>query len=351
MHGTFCLALWRAQYQAGVDTPHGTTYKQDTYPRAQFLAEFGKCHAIEKAMELVMTTKTDNGIGRVFFGLAIIVALLGPTPGFGKDSAKASRVRDLNNKVVQHHDRARGAASENKASIRAQAAPDFKEREEALADLIEDDPQEAIKFAFSPELLTDMGKEFPDSAAHLERFGTWQGTLEYAVADDLNLKTAKNIRRLKTDKETLHLHLSGPEPPLTSGMTVTVTGVAAGGNVAAQGEVAFASAVVGPVGMACGNTGAQHVVTILANLPSYTLGAEVDQEHMKGILYGNANSSKQSATDWSLDDFWQQQLRWPGLRAVCGRKSGRPLPAQQRFQQRCEQLHLLRLQCAGAGGD
>ena len=219
------------------------------------------------------------------------------------NNSKGAAMRALNGKILQHLDQAGKLA--DPTSERTVAAPDFAQREAALSALIEEDPAEALRTAFTPDLLETLRDNFPDSAGQLERHGTWTGTLESLVADDLNGKKAKTVHRLKTAEGVLKVYSDAPFPPIPSGATVTVKGVASGGAVAAADGVA-ADQTGGPVGMACGQTGAQNVATILVNLPSFTLPSAVTASYMKSVLYGNAAGGPQSTPDWSVDDFWQQ---------------------------------------------
>ena len=235
-----------------------------------------------------------------------IVVLLSATSALGQGNSPAALVLALNNKVLHAHDLLNSSGSSSASSIRAQAAPDILQREAALAALIASDPEQALKYAFSDDLLGNLRSSFPDSGAHFETHGTFRGILQSVVADDLKLKTSQTVHRLKTDAGMLTLHFAGPVPKLRSGMTLSVTGVQAGGAVAADGQVGGMDSTGGPVGAACSTIGAQNIATILVNLPDYTLSSNVTADLMNGILYGNANAAGQSTPNWSVDDYWQQ---------------------------------------------
>lgn len=72
--------------------------------------------------------------------------------------------------------------------------------------------------------------------------------------------------------------------------------------VGESGEVVAAA----PAIPSCSTVGSQRVVVILINLPNYSLPAHVNAEFVKGVLLGNAHSTNQSSTDWSVDDYWIQ---------------------------------------------
>jgi len=59
--------------------------------------------------------------------------------------------------------------------------------------------------------------------------------------------------------------------------------------------------------VACGPTGAQHVLAVLVNLKSYSLSSGMTPDHVRGVLLGNAHApTAQNNPDWSVNDFWVQ---------------------------------------------
>jgi M6 family metalloprotease-like protein len=227
-------------------------------------------------------------------------------PGNAQPARSETAVRELNQNILELVEQLRSADPARVLSLRAQLIELVRSRRAALVELMENDPGAALRSSFSPELLALLSTLLPEAATVVERHGRWTGTLEALVADDFRQRSAKHVHRLKSADRVRTLHLAGPEPQWASGMQVTVAGVEAGGAVAAQTAEVAPQSTGGPVGAACGNTGAQNAVTILVNLPNYTLDAGVDAEHLKGILWGNAYSSRQSTPNWSVDDFWQQ---------------------------------------------
>jgi M6 family metalloprotease-like protein len=242
----------------------------------------------------------------VFFPIVITLGLAPLT--FAQEAAPVARMRALNDTVLKHHELAAHSAGNLTAGLRSQAAIDIQRREAALASLIETDPDSALNLAFSPDLLDSMRAAFPDSAAHFETQRTWTGSLQTAVEDDLDLKTAKTINRLITGGGALNVYLSGNQPQPISGQ-MTVEGVEALGNIAARSlkpAVATPTAKTPAGATGSGTTGPQNIVTILVNLPGYKLPANVTADFMKGVLYGNANAVGQNTPNWYVDDFWQQ---------------------------------------------
>ncbi|HSB12845.1 MAG TPA: NEW3 domain-containing protein, partial [Bryobacteraceae bacterium] len=188
--------------------------------------------------------------------------------------------------------------------VRSEAAAVIGQRAEALAALIEVDPAEALKLAFAEDLLGTLSRAFPGSAAVLEAHGSWKGVLEYQITDDPTMTRHQSIQRLRYGQESLEIHFAGSEPKgLKGGDIVSVRGIRAGNRVAAQdGSILGTDAVAA----ACSTKGAQNIVAILVNLASYTLSSGVDQELMKGILWGNDFTTKDATPNRSVDNFWYE---------------------------------------------
>src|SRR5262245_25959393 len=92
------------------------------------------------------------------------------------------RVRSLNNDILRVHELIREtgrkqvqARSAQGVELRSQAASVLRERAAALSKLMEENPQQAMLMAFSPELVADLTAAFPESAGWLENHGSWQG--------------------------------------------------------------------------------------------------------------------------------------------------------------------------------
>jgi M6 family metalloprotease-like protein len=218
--------------------------------------------------------------------------------------SSAERLRGLNNQILQIQGQLQGATPAQAAQLRSQAAPLFEQRLGLLEALIAENAAAALSLAFPPGLAAQLGADFPQSASRLETWGTFQGTAESLVADNLTMTAHQTFHWLVTGSERLGLFFAGAEPSgLRSGVLLVVQGMRAGGRVAASG-----GSVTGEssVAAACSTFGAQNVVSILVNLPNYTLASGIDQELVKGILWGNSYSSRQNTPNWSIDDMWQQ---------------------------------------------
>ena len=257
--------------------------------------------------------------------VAVAFALVGvPTTYSPAVSAqtmtKADQVRNMNGEVLQLQSevrRLRGSA--NAATSRAKAKQVILARSKALGELIATNPTQVEKLAFPASVLEQLADTFPESAALLEQRGNWQGELEFLIEDAANFQSARTIYKLRDASSVTDLHFSGVVPPgLKSGQRLNVGGVRSGkAVVASQVELLNATAGDGSTSGAtatgtlanaavCSTTGPQNVVSILVNLPSYSLPSTTTADFVRGVLLGNAYSTSQSSPDWSVDDFWRQ---------------------------------------------
>ncbi len=247
--------------------------------------------------------------GRAGLACALLLAAaLNPALAAPAGSSQADEVRALNAQVLQLQADARRGNASVTASARALAG-----RATALRALMESDPVAAEKLAFPQSVLESLAASFPAAAGSLEQRGRWSGELEYLVEDGAYLKTHRAVFRLHRASEVLSIHFPGREPPgLTSGKVIRVGGIRAGEAVVAS-EVELLDAAQGGSTTAdaeattCGPVGPQKVVSILVNLPGYKLPSATTTDFARGVLLGNAYAGgSQSATDWSVDDFWRQ---------------------------------------------
>ena len=240
--------------------------------------------------------------------LSAIGILVGSLNGaFGQETTSSANLRAMNNLVLRHHELSRHASPQEIATIRAEAAADIEKRETTLGALIEADPDTALGLAFSADLLEDLKSAFPASANHFETAQTWRGMLRSAVEDNADLRSGKNVQWLSSGGRIYPVYLGSLAASQASG-EVLVEGIQAAGRIAARAlrPSALASATLASTSTGSGTTGAQKIVTILVNLPNYTLPSGVTQDYMNGVLFGNSYSTNQSSPNISLDDFWQQ---------------------------------------------
>jgi hypothetical protein len=225
----------------------------------------------------------------------------------GQEKAPAAGVREMNNLVLRHHELATHASPLQAAGVRTQAAIDIEKREATLAALVATDPDAALSLAFPSDELQALRAAFPGSANHFERQGTFSGVLRTAIVDTLDLRGGTNMHWLVTANGRIPVHFSSSIGTPASG-EINIEGIEVAGTIAAR---SFRTAKLVPhavtaAATGAGTTGAEKIVTILVNLPAYTLPSNVTQDYMKGVLYGNSYSSSQSTPNWSVDDFWQQ---------------------------------------------
>jgi M6 family metalloprotease-like protein len=226
------------------------------------------------------------------------------------------RLRELNSQVLTLQSRTISPAVVPGANLA------FAERARELSALIVSDPTAAAASAFPAEVLDALGRAFPDDRALLEQRGGWQGQLEVLIEDDLDLQSHRPVFRLLRGREVLELHFAGRTPnSLNSGMRVVARGVRLDRLMAvtelewldAPLTTSGSSAGIAPDDSApevypasCGPSGAQNVLTVLVNLPGYTLPASVTPELVKGAVLGNAHTTDDVTPDWNVDAFWRE---------------------------------------------
>lgn len=238
--------------------------------------------------------------------LLVGLCLLRISPSFqAPGMSEGLQLRGFNGDLLKLVSQLRRAPEQEVAQLHEEIRTLANRRLAALQSLMQQNPEEALSLAFPENLLRELKPLIPETAAQLESHGFWQGRAEVLIADDDTMTKHQSHMRLHTGTETLALHAAeGKLGGLKSGDLVSVRGVRAGGGVAAADGKILASTSASA--SACTPIGAQRVVAVLVNFPNYTLSSAVTPELVRGILLGNANSSSQSSTDWSVDDFWQQ---------------------------------------------
>ena len=243
-------------------------------------------------------------VGTVRTGLLFALVLIAAEGALlGQTNAGTEQVRALNNRLLQVRQELRSVSAAGSDSLRGQAGQLIAERARALESLIAQNASETLLMALPADVLADLRNAFPQSAAALESYGLWQGELEYEIADDFLTGRAIVTTHLRTISERIQVHFAGREPSgLKSGDIVQVSGVRAGDQVAVAEATVLGSVMEAS---ACSTTGSQRTVTMLVNLPGYTLTGGVDAELVRGILHGNSYTSKTATPDRSVDDFWR----------------------------------------------
>jgi hypothetical protein len=146
-----------------------------------------------------------------------------------RQSNDEARVRQLNDELLRIHGEMQQLSPDRWEALRNEAEPVLEQRFAALSNLIQENPKEALKHAFSPELANDLAAKFPQTALRLERHGTWRGQVERWIFDNADLKSSRSVLRMKVRQQTFDVHFAGPEPKgLKSGDVLEVTGVQVG---------------------------------------------------------------------------------------------------------------------------
>src|SRR5262249_14854273 len=101
-------------------------------------------------------------------------------PSSGQMDAEA-RARGLSNDLLRLHSDFRSGSPRVVAAQRSHAALLIEQRAEAYQTLIRTSPRQALALAFSPKTLAELSAAFPESAAKLESYGTWRGSIEQWV--------------------------------------------------------------------------------------------------------------------------------------------------------------------------
>ena len=230
---------------------------------------------------------------------------------------RIARVRALNNDLLRLH----GEASQNPPgqaiAQRVQAAQMIGQRADALRNLIQRDPAQALSLAFSPEALADLAAAFPDAAAQLESHRTLRGSVERWVVESADLRSSTTVTSLRSGAQALSLYFASPEPVgLTSGSLLEATGLQVGTTIAVTSSTLISPAVVtssvtSPTGAAstntsttsttalsCSTTGVQNTAVLLTTFPSVTPPSTVTPTGVYDVFFGSSGRS--------LDGFWRE---------------------------------------------
>jgi len=241
-------------------------------------------------------------------GLLVFGLLSQPASG---QVDRAARVRGLNNDLLRLHSEASQSSPRQSGALGSQAEQLIGQRAIALRDLIQRDPGQALSLTFSAEALAELAATFPESAAHLESPGTWQGPVERWFAESADLRSSTTVTRIRSGGQTLDLYFAGAEPAgLTSGSLLQVSGVQSGGMIAVATSslmspnpvissgmlspgvaVGTGSASTSSTAPMCSTTGAQNTAVLLVTFPNVTLPSTVTQSSLNDIFFGTSGIS------------------------------------------------------------
>jgi M6 family metalloprotease-like protein len=237
--------------------------------------------------------------------LAVGASLFVGNMASARQRATADHVRSMNNQMLQLHAQAL-ATTGSMATLQAQATGVTQKRIEALSALIADDPDEALRLAFPPDVLSELASSFPESRRRLESHGRWEGPTEYFIADSSDFRSHREIRQMSTGGEVLSIHFAGKAPnEMKNGDILRVEGVRAGNRVATYGETASSSSASGnrrpPSSPSpCTTIGPQKVIVLLVTMPGEPLPEDVTHAGVWDNFFNNGG------TLLSLTEHWRE---------------------------------------------
>jgi len=224
----------------------------------------------------------------------VFVLVVAATTLHAQESEKAQKMRGLNNKLLGVHAQLQDSGKGSSQALRSQAAPIIAERAAVLNALIAENPSEALKLAFSQDLLDTLKASFPQSAGQLESHGVWTAPVEHFVFDDPSMTVRRSALTMLLDKERVELHFAaGTEPSINCHDIVSVAGVRAGNRLAAAGGNVTGSAVAAA---SCSTTGVQNVAVLLVTFPGIT--PSVTPQTIYDDFF--------APTGRSVDGFWKE---------------------------------------------
>jgi M6 family metalloprotease-like protein len=210
---------------------------------------------------------------------------------------RGAQMRALNNQLLEVYARLAnlpGRASESTE----QAATVIGQRANMLETLIRENPAEALSFAFSPDLLSELARAFPVSASELETVGEWEGPLEVTVEDGINLLSHRMIHTMSLPgggKVSIHFK-NGEGDDLQSGDVLKVKGVRVRSEIAAAdgGTITGTSSANAQF---CSPMGAQRSIVLLVNMPG-TAPPGISTSAVHDVFFGTASRS--------VSEFWRE---------------------------------------------
>ena len=212
----------------------------------------------------------------------------------------------MNDQLLELHAQAQ-SDPRNGASLRGQATDLMQQRVEALAELIEQDPAEALRVAFPSDVLSDLDSSFPGARAHLESRGRWEGPIEYVVADSDDFRSHRTFREMRTGGETLSIQFADKEPnELKNGDVLRVDGVRARDQIAAYNgttvEKASANGNRRPPSSPppCTTIGPQKSIVLLVTMPGAALPENVTPSGVRDSFFDTGG------TLLSLTEHWRE---------------------------------------------
>jgi hypothetical protein len=209
---------------------------------------------------------------KVAASLAVAVLLVPALAA--QQSAAGRRVTRLNNEVLSVYTRSVRAGGERPA-LRQQAQELLEEREQVLAVLAAQSPDEALDAALPANLAADLARSFPESSARIERHGSLIGILETEVEDGEDLQEHKVIRHIRVGRDRFRVHFSDDAPIASSGSLVQLNGMLVGETMVVESSDLTSANAAAPRWRAshlqsCSTTGAQRLAVLKVRPPEVT---------------------------------------------------------------------------------
>ena len=231
---------------------------------------------------------------RSAFKLALLSLAMSVGVLYGQGNS--DQVRGLNNEVLRLHGQFRNTPRGQEGSLRQQAANALVRRSAALRDLMQNDPREALKLGFSPDVLMSLAQAFPESAGNLESQGVWEGPAEYLVLDDMSRRSSKDVIKMSVGQQKLNVHFGGKIPDgLKCGAVLRVEGMQLSTEIAALGGTVNGSTAAA-ASPGCSTTGVQNIAVLLVQFPG--VPSPVSASDVSNVFFGTGGHS--------LAGYWQE---------------------------------------------
>jgi M6 family metalloprotease-like protein len=242
------------------------------------------------------------------FGVTLL--LIGSQGLASGQPARAEEVRALNTQVLRLHGQQLGGADR---TTRREAVRAIGDRAVALEALIRENPAEALRLAFSQDLLDALAAAFPEAAGNIESHGAWEGPAEVLVIDEATMQSSTTVVKIAGGDGILDVHFAGAAPgDLQCGSILRVEGVRLADQVAGSGGTlqAVSRGNAAAATAACGTTGVQKVAVILVTFPG--VSPPVTAAAVQDVFFGS--------TGHSVDGYWRDASY--GLASATGQVFG-----------------------------
>lgn len=205
---------------------------------------------------------------------------------------RGAAVRQMNADVLQLHESITAERGLPRDFDRRTAANLLRQRGQALAELIRQDPAEALKVALSGEVAGTLRRTFPEAAPWVEESGELSGEYEAVIFDDFDSQTSQTETWLKQDAVETRLHFT-PDAGEIAQCTqqVTVDGMRVIGEMAVRAVTSTSSV------SACSATGPQQTLVILAKFPGYA--DKFTPDYARNVIFGDSGTR-------SLNTYWKE---------------------------------------------